>query len=282
MTRPSRLACNCLEDELAHVADFCRERDVGLEVTAFAYPGGLDRGFGRRLRRHAELLPGVRPLSLHGPFLDLYPASVDPAVVAVARDRHERAFDAAVTLGAEVYVAHVGSVPLIRRASYRESFVARTVEFWLGFADHAHAAGLVIALENLWEPAPDVQAAIVERAAHRAIRASFDNGHALVFGESSASDWIATLGGSLAHCHLHDNDGRTDQHLPVGLGTEDWPALFGALEAHAPEALAVLESDTLLANRASLEAVLRLGSTGRDENEPGSGEATPSHGEPGT
>lgn len=88
-TSLSGLAVNALEEELTEVAAFCREQGVGLEVTAFAYPANLDEGYRERVETHAEALGDVAPLLCHGPFLDLYPTSPDPRVVAVARDRHE-------------------------------------------------------------------------------------------------------------------------------------------------------------------------------------------------
>lgn len=249
-----RLAINALEEELAQAAEFCRTRGIGLEVTAFAFPKKLDDGFEQRVGEHRAVLQGIAPLSCHGPFQDLYPASGDPAVVRVARERHERAFEAALALGVQVYVAHVSSIPLIRNKSYRDRFARATADFWLPFAERAREAGMVIALENLWEAGPEVQAAIMDRAEHPALRASFDNGHALVFGEHPSAEWVAALGDRLAHCHLHDNDRSSDQHLPIGQGKEDWSALFAALAHHAPEAVIVLESDTLEQNAASLEA----------------------------
>lgn len=38
------LAINALEGQLAAAVDYCREEGIGLEVTAFAYPGNLDDG----------------------------------------------------------------------------------------------------------------------------------------------------------------------------------------------------------------------------------------------
>ena len=258
------LAINAVEEELPRAAAFCRERALGLEVTAFAFPKGLDDGFDRRVQEHTEALQGITPISFHGPFMDLYPASADPAIVHVARDRHERAFGAALTLGAKYYVAHVGSIPFLTKSQrYRDRFVSAMVDFWHPFAERASDAGMVIALENLWETGPSLQKAIVEQADHPGLRASFDNGHCLVFGARSSSEWLAGLGSDLAHCHLHDNDGSDDQHLPIGEGREDWSALFSTLRSYASHALIVLESDRLERNGASLEAALQfLGTSG--------------------
>jgi sugar phosphate isomerase/epimerase len=40
------------------------------------------------------------------------------------------------------------------------------------------------------------------------------------------------LGGRVYAVHAADNDGQTNQHLAVGRGTVDWPALFAALKKH--------------------------------------------------
>ncbi len=170
------------------------------------------------------------------------------------RTRHEQALRASLELSATVYVAHLNSLPLIRNKGYLADFAERAAEFWTPYADMAAASGAVIALENMWERSPDLQRRVVETAGHPALRASFDNGHAQVFSDVPAPEWIAALGESLAHCHLHDNDGQYDAHEPVGDGIADWPALLEALARSPAQPMIVLESDRLERNRASLEA----------------------------
>ena len=47
------------------------------------------------------------------------------------------------------------------------------------------------------------QQQVLEAANHPHLKASFDNGHALLFSHVPAADWIKELGSDLAHCHLH-------------------------------------------------------------------------------
>ncbi len=227
-------------------------------MTAFAFPASLDDGYENRVRVHAQAVAGIELVASHGPFLDLYVTSVDPAIVAVCRHRHQQAIDATAEIAASVYVAHMNFLPLIRNPSYRDRFVDAAADFWTPLADRALSHGITIVLENLWEPDPTVQKHVVESAGHKALKASFDNGHALVFSELPAADWISVLGTDLMHCHLHDNHGEADDHQPVGHGVEAWPALFAALNESAPNALVVLESDRLDLNRKSLTAVREL------------------------
>jgi sugar phosphate isomerase/epimerase len=252
------LLINALEEELDDAAAFCHAEGLGLEVTAFAFAAGLDDGFDPRVRRHADTLAELRPLSFHGPFIDLYPTSPDPRVAAVARDRHERALEAAAAIGVSLYVAHLNSLPLIRNRAYRDRFATAAAAFWRPLAERAGRDGITIALENMWEDGPELQARVVEETGHPNLRASFDNGHARVFSSRPAADWISGLGPHLGHVHLHDNDGSYDQHRPIGDAGpdgEDWPPLLAALDRHAPGAAVVLESDRLDENRRSLQAL---------------------------
>jgi sugar phosphate isomerase/epimerase len=161
-------------------------------------------------------------------------------------------------VGASIYVAHLNSLPMITNPRYLDGFVPRLVEFWWPFADRAAAHGITIVLENLWEAGPELHKKVVSEAGHPALKASFDNGHGLVFSQASASEWIAELGPDLAHCHLHDNRGDRDDHLVIGAGIEDWPALLDALGEHAPGALVILENDSLSLNLESLKQLRRM------------------------
>lgn len=249
------IVLNLLEEELDAGTDFCRREGLGAEITSFAHPAGLDENLDARLQRHVQAVEGLERITFHGPFLDLYVTSPDPGIVEVCERRHRAALDAAGKIGASLYVAHLNSLPLIRNASYRDRFARAAADFWLPFADEAGERGITIVLENMWEPTPELQRHVIDEAAHPHLKASLDNGHALVFSDVPAQRWIETLGENLAHCHLHDNDGAYDHHWPVGDGIEDWPAYWQALETSAPDAVVVLESDRLEANQRSLKRI---------------------------
>ncbi len=248
----NRLAINTVGDELEAAAEFCRAEQLGLEVTAFATTRHLDGDFAALVERHRRAVDGVPFVSVHGPFIDLVASSPDPEIVAVCRRRHGKALEAARELGASYYIAHTCFNPMIRDARYHPIWSTGLLDFWLPLADEAGRDGLTICLENLWEPHPELPAALIRAGAHPHLRASFDNGHALVFSEHSASRWIEVLGDCLAHLHLHDNHGEADEHAPIGDGIEDWPALVGAARSLAPDAVLVIESEKLQKNELSL------------------------------
>ena len=47
----------------------------------------------------------------------------------------------------------------------------------------------------------------------------------------------------VVNCHLHDNNGLTDQHLNRGAGTVDWPKVLSLLKT-APR-LKVIQSEVI-------------------------------------
>lgn len=82
--------------------------------------------------------------------------------------------------------------------------------------------------------------------------ALLDTGHAHVNGWNPA-ELVRLLGSRLAACHVHDNDGSGDSHLPVGSGTINWDEYFAAVKEYAPHAVQVLEYSRGFADAQSLQ-----------------------------
>ncbi len=249
----NQLAINTVGDELEEAASFCKAEGVGIEITDFAFPWILDENPNSRIDRHKEALAGISLISSHGPFFEMIAASRDTAIVSVVRDRHSAALAASMEIGAVYYVAHTNFNPLIRDPSYRKGWSQGTLDFWLPFADKAGKKNVTICLENVWEPVPDIQAELIMAGNHPHLKATFDNGHVLVFSAIPAVKWVETLGPMLAHCHLHDNFGERDEHNSIGRGNEDWLELITALKRHSPSAILVAESDRFEHNKLSIE-----------------------------
>ncbi len=58
----------------------------------------------------------------------------------------------------------------------------------------------------------------------------FDVGHANTMG---LIDGFLELKDRFVNIHVHDNMGATDEHLPVGKGTVDFPRLLGGLSGYS-------------------------------------------------
>jgi sugar phosphate isomerase/epimerase len=52
-----------------------------------------------------------------------------------------------------------------------------------------------------------------------ALGINLDVGHSFLFGGLSyIKKFVKTFGNKILHCHMHDNHGKQDEHLPVGKG----------------------------------------------------------------
>ena len=69
-----------------------------------------------------------------------------------------------------------------------------------------------------------------------------DTGHFNVFSFAPLSIWLQELGKYLGHLHLHDNHGKTDEHLPVGCGTFPFAELFETLRVIGARPTVTLEA----------------------------------------
>jgi sugar phosphate isomerase/epimerase len=58
-----------------------------------------------------------------------------------------------------------------------------------------------------------------------------DLGHMNLFGKKPY-DFITKFSKRLKHIHLHDNFGEEDLHLPMGVGSMEWPKLIKTLKKH--------------------------------------------------
>lgn len=253
-----KLAINTVGEELQSSAEYCKKERIGIELTDIASPWNLDGDPKSFIEKHIKSIEGITPLVCHGPYFELNVVSFDKAIKNVCRQRHRKALDIAKRIGVGIYVTHTNFNPLIRQPSYRAKFADRFLDFWLSFADEAAKSNIVIVFENHWESHPEIQAEIIRKANHPSLKASFDNGHALIFSNFTAADWIEILGADLHHCHLHDNDGEIDQHNAIGTGKEDWKNLIKALQKYAPNAVLVAESNHLHENKDSIDKLRRF------------------------
>jgi sugar phosphate isomerase/epimerase len=135
--------------------------------------------------------------------------------------------------GGTCLVVHPGGLSHPAESSERRSALARGL---LALGDHALTVGsnMRICVENM---PPGVHpgsrmshlAELVRELAHPRLALALDTGHAnLGLGaadETRAADVL------LATTHVHDNNGRQDEHEPPGRGTIDWPAWGRALDA---------------------------------------------------
>ena len=217
-------------------AELARRYGLGVETTAFCAPENMeDDG---EVARKAAALAGFPVRSLHAPYYELTPCAIDPLIGRVSRRRYLQAAETCVQIGARRMVVHSG---FQAQTYYPQWFVPKSIEFWRRFLDLL-PEGVEIALENVFDPAPDLLGEIVDGVGDARFRACLDLGHAFAYSAVPPEAWIDALGARISHVHLHNNAGECDVHAPLDCGGMDMQALLERLETVAPEALLVIES----------------------------------------
>ena len=172
---------------------------------------------------------GRRP-TVHAPFFDLSPGAMEPLVREVTRQRLTQSLQAAHQLGAHLMVVHPG-YDRWRYPKLAATWTAQAADTLAPLVAMAARCDCRLALENIYEAAPDTLLALVERLDSPWFGHCFDIGHWRLFGEVPQEQWLAKVSSRLLHLHLHDNRGQSDDHLPVGEGVIDFAPLFRTLAA---------------------------------------------------
>ena len=213
---------------------------LGVEAISFGIGDTLDQGpeAVKAYARQRERWPGPRPLSLHGPFLDLNPGSFDSLIREATLRRFRQAYRAAAELGAERIVFHTGFLPA---TCFEEGWPEQAAEFWKRFLEDTDGT-VAVHLENVMDRHWQVLRRILDLTDCPYFTACLDLGHLRVFSSQTPEEWIDGLGNRIGHLHLHDNTGEQDAHGALGEGSVPWDSVFSALERRCPKATAAIEN----------------------------------------
>lgn len=197
--------------------------EVGLDHQALDL---FPRGEFKRVAQ--ELLAAGISVSVHAPFCDLSPGAFDSLVRRASLERLLLALEIAQDFQAEVLVFHSGYHPGYHRERQKawQGIFRQALE---EIAARAEKFRLRVALENVFEPSPDLFTPLVESIDSPYLGYCFDAGHALAFAQSNWRPWLEAFQKRLFELHLHDNDGSWDQHLVPGKGVIPFPEIFAYL-----------------------------------------------------
>ncbi|MBQ8955083.1 MAG: sugar phosphate isomerase/epimerase [Clostridia bacterium] len=210
----------------------CAETGAGIELIEFAVADNLDHleQSMRKVRRELKGFDIMPELTVHGPFLDLNPASWDSYVYEGTARRFEQAYGAALALGAKKIVLHTGFYP---HANFLQGWPERMASFFSGFLENR--TEMQVVMENLFDPFPEPLLEVYERVNNPCFKLCLDIGHAHCYSRVPVTEWAEKLLPALGHVHIHDNGGfdpmkdHPDEHLALGRGTLPLDALFAVL-----------------------------------------------------
>jgi sugar phosphate isomerase/epimerase len=204
-----------------------------------------------------ESYAGGRP----GPPISI--AATDDAARARAVDEAERALHIARRLPITVLVAHLG-VPRTQESvagAHSRASARRSVEELQAIAKPLGVHIAVEVIPNEMSRAGSLVHFVEEDIDGEDVGICLDFGHAHMDGD--LADAIETVSEHLIAAHVHDNRGRTDDHLVPFDGTIDWPVALTAVQKVGYEGPLVLE----LAAHGSAKDTLRKAQKARERME---------------
>lgn len=186
-------------------------------------------------------------VSVHGAFIDVNPASGDPAVRELSRRRCRESCEIALALGAESVVFHSSAFPFLRGA-YLENWAACCADF---YEELAVDYPVRLYIENAQDLDPTPLRKLMEKLPSDRVGVCLDIGHTN-YSRTPVEQWFDQLGEWIRYLHLSDNLGEFDDHLPLGQGNVDWELVNGHWKALGKDIPITLETGNLEATKKSI------------------------------
>ena len=224
----------------ARAPELALGRGLGLEIIGFCTAERMEDG-SLIASEEARLRPFARK-SLHAPYYELTPCAIDSLIGRVSLHRYRQAVETSLRLGIRRMVVHSGYAP---QMYFPEWFVPKSIEFWRDFVREL-PEDFEMLLENVLDVRPEHIRDVCDGVDDSRLRICLDVGHANAYSEVPVEDWIAMLGGRIAHVHLHNNEGDADLHQPLGEGSIPMEAVLDAVLREAPEATFTIENQDCL------------------------------------
>ena len=233
----------------ARAPELALGRGLGLEIIGFCTAEHMEDE-ALLASEEVRLRPFARK-SLHAPYYELTPCAIDSLISRVSLHRYRQAVETSLRLGIRRMVVHSGYAP---QMYFPEWFVPKSIEFWKDFVREL-PEDFEMLLENVLDVRPEHIRDVCDGVNDPRLRICLDVGHANAYSEVPVEDWIAMLGGRIAHVHLHNNDGSRDAHAPLNAGIMDIVHILELLDKYAPEAEICIESVDAVSCLKTLEEI---------------------------
>jgi sugar phosphate isomerase/epimerase len=195
--------------------------------------------------------------TVHAPFFDLSGGALDTKILEVTRLRFRQAMDAAHILKPRCVVFHTG-FSIHHYQGYLEHWFRKSIETWKEVMDYAEKLELKIAVENVFDTDPSALKKITSSISHPLFGVCLDAGHINVFSEVSVEEWFNELGDKVFETHLHDNNGKQDQHNGIGVGTFDFQQFFKLLLNNGARPILTIEASTPKSVKESMDYLMMI------------------------
>jgi sugar phosphate isomerase/epimerase len=164
---------------------------------------------------------------IHGPFMDLSPASFDSKVRDLSTQRILSGLDICARLRCDNIVFHSHYDPVYHKRHFSE-WSENSEKTWSQAQEYAIKNNITINIENSEDDIPDPVLYLLGK--FKSFRACFDLAHYTIFGKAGWRQILASYPeGSINEIHLSDNDRKEDLHLILGRGSVEIMPLLDEL-----------------------------------------------------
>lgn len=226
---------------LDKTVSFSEKNDVSWEYNDFCYPDVYEdeAEIKRRIITYTEINRDRSNDTMHGAFLGLDLAAIDPVIRDRSRELCKQSISIANRLGVKGVVFHTGLIGELRLDYYLNNWLEQSVFFWTEIC--SHFPDLMIYIENSFEQEPDIFVKLMERMnGVLNFKVCFDYGHAILT-KTPIEKWCSVLAPYIGHMHLNDNDLQNDLHLVPGKGRIDYKQWMELLRENDIDCSVLLE-----------------------------------------
>ena len=185
--------------------------NIGVEIQDFTEPNLSNNEIEKIVREYEKKFKNFKAIkALHGPFLDLKPASPDLKIRQVSYNRYLDSLNIASRLDMDYIIFHSQINPYLNEPFLRNLNNSQAREIWKRLLAETDYKSTIL-IENIFEEEPSMLKEYMDNLAIDNIKLNLDIGHARL-GKVSLEDWIRELKDHIAYMHLHSNNGSYDQH----------------------------------------------------------------------
>lgn len=183
--------------------------------------------------------------SVHAPFMNINIASSSKSVRTSTMSRLKQSIQYSSELGSKYWVFHPGLQTDIGQFSPALDW-KKNLESVRELFDFSQQFGVTATIENGLHPLPfllktaDDFICFYDDFGETSLGLTLDIGHANV---NNQIDWFfEKLPEKIVHAHLHDNHGKSDEHLGLGDGNVDWQKTVRAFKRIGFKGMLIIES----------------------------------------
>lgn len=219
---------------LQNIASLLEEGNRNVETLFFAMPDNLDGNLEHNINIFKEQTErfGIRKVNMHGPFFDLSLSSMEESINRLTRKRYEQAVEISEHLAVRQIVFHTQYNPQLRFTIYKNRWLDTSYQYFENLLKTTEKSELTFLIENMFEDDFLLIKDLLKALNSPRFGMCLDVGHVQVYGDESILVWIRELKDFIKYVHLSDNNGLCDDHLALGSGIIDFPAIFGAFEEY--------------------------------------------------